>query len=126
MSELSEAFVYPVDRSVATAGSKMLDRISVRDYIVDVEIGAFKVEQGIKQKIKVNVVLEILPHNAFESDNVEEGSSAATSSTATSSVVDSTVEGDSTSSLFLDDNVGGKLEEVRASKDNSECSCVIS
>ena len=71
MSELSEAFVYPVDRSVATAGSKMLDRISVRDYIVDVEIGAFKVEQGIKQKIKVNVVLEILPHNAFESDNVD-------------------------------------------------------
>ena len=51
MSELSESFVYPVDRSVATAGSKMLDRISVRDYIVDVEIGAFKVEQGIKQKI---------------------------------------------------------------------------
>ena len=71
MSELSEAFVYPVDRSVATAGSKMLDRIAVRDYVVDVEIGAFKVEQGIKQKLKVNVVLEILPHNAFESDNVD-------------------------------------------------------
>ena len=35
------------------------------------EIGAFKVEQGIKQKIKVNVVHEILPHNAFESDNVD-------------------------------------------------------
>lgn len=71
MSDLSEAFVYPVDRSVSTAGSKMLDRISVRDYIVEAEVGAFKVEHGIKQKIKVNVVLEILPHNAFESDNVD-------------------------------------------------------
>ena len=71
MSELSEAFVCPVDRSVATAGSKMLDRISVRDYIVNAEIGAFKVEHGVKQKIKVSVVLEILPHNAFETDNVD-------------------------------------------------------
>ncbi len=71
MSELNEAFVCPVDRSVATADSKMLDRISVRDYIVDAEIGAFKVEHGVKQKIKVNVVLEILPHNAFETDNVD-------------------------------------------------------
>ena len=71
MNDLDEAFLYPVDRSLATAGSKMLDRISVRDYIVNVEIGAFRVEHGVKQKIKVNVVLEILPNNAFETDNVD-------------------------------------------------------
>ena len=65
MNDLDEAFLYPVDRSLATARSKMLDRISVRDYIVNVEIGAFRVEHGVKQKIKVNVVLEILPNNAF-------------------------------------------------------------
>ena len=71
MNDLDEAFLYPVDRSLATARSKMLDRISVRDYIVNVEIGAFRVEHGVKQKIKVNVVLEILPNNAFETDNVD-------------------------------------------------------
>ena len=71
MNDLYEAFLYPVDRSLATAGSKMLDRILVRDYIVNVEIGAFRVEHGVKQKIKVNVVLEILPNNAFETDNVD-------------------------------------------------------
>ena len=71
MNDLDEAFLYPVDRSLATAGSKMLDRISVRDYIVNVEIGAFRIEHGVKQKIKVNVVLEILPNNAFETDNVD-------------------------------------------------------
>ena len=49
MSELNEAFVCPFDRSVATAGSKMLDRISVRDYIVDAEIGAFKVSMGVSK-----------------------------------------------------------------------------
>ena len=71
MNDLDEAFLYPFDRSLATARSKMLDRISVRDYIVNVEIGAFRVEHGVKQKIKVNVVLEILPNNAFETDNVD-------------------------------------------------------
>ena len=48
----------------------MLDRISV-GLCRRCEIGAFKVGEQRIVKIKVNVVLEILPHNAFESDNVD-------------------------------------------------------
>ena len=40
-SDTGPAFRHPEDRAAAMAGADPYDRISVRDYVVEVEIGAF-------------------------------------------------------------------------------------
>ena len=40
-SDTRLAFAHPSERAAATAGPEPLDRISLRDHIVEVEIGAF-------------------------------------------------------------------------------------
>ena len=50
-SEIRLAFSHPTDRSEATAEIELLDRISVRDHTVDVEIGAFQAERGVTQRV---------------------------------------------------------------------------
>ncbi|NIZ14917.1 diguanylate cyclase, partial [Phaeobacter sp. HF9A] len=44
-SDIHLAFAHPSERSAATARPGPLDRISLRDHIVDVEIGAFQQER---------------------------------------------------------------------------------
>jgi dihydroneopterin aldolase len=58
-SELSDAFGHPDARAVALAGDDPADRISVRDYVVEVEIGAFAQERGVLQKVRFNIVVEV-------------------------------------------------------------------
>ena len=60
-SEIRLAFAHPSERSEATAGPAPLDRISLRDHIVEVEIGAFQAERGTTQRICFNVVVEVEP-----------------------------------------------------------------
>ena len=48
-----------------------LDRIFVKDYTVDIEIGAFQSEVGCKQKVKFNVILEVTKNPAILDDNVD-------------------------------------------------------
>lgn len=55
------AFGHPEERAAALAGPDPLDRISVRDYVVEVEIGAFAQERGLLQKVRFNIVVEVLP-----------------------------------------------------------------
>ena len=69
--ETSLAFELPHIRSLATSGPDPLDRISVRDYTRDVEIGAFQAERGVTQRIRFNVVLEVSRHAAAQSDDVD-------------------------------------------------------
>jgi len=69
--ETSLAFEAPHIRSIATSGGDPLDRISVRDYTRDVEIGAFQAERGVTQRIRFNVVLEVSRHAAAQSDDVD-------------------------------------------------------
>ncbi len=57
-SEIRLAFAHPSERSEATATAPR-DRISVRDYMVDVEIGAFQAERGVTQRISFNIVVEV-------------------------------------------------------------------
>ena len=60
MSEdIGPAFMHPEGRAAATAGIDPLDRISLRGYTVDVEIGAFQAERGARQRIEFNVVVEV-------------------------------------------------------------------
>ncbi len=63
-------FDHPYARSLATGGDP-LDRISVRDYVREVEIGAFSSERGVTQRIRFNIVLEVVRHTAAQDDDVD-------------------------------------------------------
>ena len=69
--ETAIAFELPHVRAAATAGVMPLDRISVRDYVREVEIGAFLSERGVTQRIRFNVVLEVAAHVAAQDDDVD-------------------------------------------------------
>ncbi|WP_300039154.1 dihydroneopterin aldolase [uncultured Roseobacter sp.] len=70
-SEIRLAFAHPAERSEATAPDGPLDRISLRDHIVDVEIGAFQAERGVTQRICFNVVVEVRPLTGPIDDDVD-------------------------------------------------------
>lgn len=60
MSDLiSQAFGHPMERSKAMSGDQPADRISVRDYLTEVEIGAFQQERNVVQRLRFNVVVEV-------------------------------------------------------------------
>lgn len=56
---LHHAFSHPIARAVALSGEEQRDRISLRDHVVDVEIGAFQAERDMTQRISFNVVVEV-------------------------------------------------------------------
>ncbi|MEN8894286.1 dihydroneopterin aldolase [Planktotalea arctica] len=58
-TETEHAFAHPEARALASAPDRPLDRISLRDHIVTVEIGAFQVERGITQRLSFNIVVEV-------------------------------------------------------------------
>ncbi len=70
-SEIRLAFSHPSERSEATATSAPLDRISVRDHTVEVEIGAFQAERGVTQRICFNIVVEVRPLTGPIDDDVD-------------------------------------------------------
>lgn len=73
-SDTKLAFGHPSERAEATApeGSGGLrDRISLRDYITEVEIGAFQQERGHLQRIRFNVVVEVAPLMGPIDDDVD-------------------------------------------------------
>lgn len=69
--EISQAFEHPDARSRATSQSIPLDRISLRDHVVEVEIGAFQAERGTRQRVCFNVVVEVHPMEAVIDDDVD-------------------------------------------------------
>jgi dihydroneopterin aldolase len=71
MDETALAFDAPYARASATHAGPPLDRISVRDYTRLVEIGAFRAERGVTQRIRFNVVLEVSHHSAAQDDDVD-------------------------------------------------------
>jgi len=60
-SDIPLAFGHPEDRAAATAQGAPHDRISLRDYVVEVEIGAFQQERGHLQRVRFNIVVEVTP-----------------------------------------------------------------
>lgn len=64
------AFAHPVERAESSAHMPY-DRISLRDYVVEVEIGAFQQERGTLQRVRFNVVVEVLPLNGPIDDDVD-------------------------------------------------------
>ena len=68
--DLKHAFAHPSARSEATAEAPC-DRISVRDHILTVEIGAFQAERGTTQRIRFDVVVEVQPLSDEIDDDVD-------------------------------------------------------
>ena len=60
-ADTSLAFAHPEDRARAMAGADPADRISLRDHVVQADIGAFQQERGHKQRLRFNVVVEVAP-----------------------------------------------------------------
>ena len=70
IDDLNHAFAHPLTRSEATAIDPC-DRISVRDHIITVEIGAFQAERGTTQRIRFDVVVEVQPLSDEIEDDVD-------------------------------------------------------
>lgn len=70
-TEIRLAFAHPCERSEATAQGNPLDRISVRDHVAEVEIGAFQAERGTTQRICFNVVVELRRFDGPVDDDVD-------------------------------------------------------
>ncbi len=71
-TDIRQAFEHPEARAAATARSDApADRISLRDHIVEVEIGAFQAERGTTQRICFNIVVEVTPPAAPLDDDVD-------------------------------------------------------
>ncbi len=65
--EIRMAFAHPSERAEASA-TQPCDRISLRDYVVEVEIGAFQLERGHLQRVRFNVVVEVAPLGPIDDD----------------------------------------------------------
>ena len=70
-NEIAQAFEHPDARSRATGAAHPLDRISLRDHIAEVEIGAFQKERGTTQRICFNIVVEVRPLDRRVDDDVD-------------------------------------------------------
>ncbi len=68
---ISQAFGHPEQRAQATAADALLDRISLRNYVVEVEIGAFQAERGKTQRLAFNIVVEVTARAAPLEDDVD-------------------------------------------------------
>lgn len=70
-SDIRLAFAHPEERAAASASADPRDRISLRDHVVEVEIGAFQQERGTRQRVQFNVVVEVRPQPQPLDDDVD-------------------------------------------------------
>lgn len=70
-TDIRLAFSHPEERSLASAGADPRDRISLRDHVVEVDIGAFQKERGHRQRVMFNVVVEVAPLTGPIDDDVD-------------------------------------------------------
>lgn len=69
-NDISMAFAHPSERAEASS-TQLCDRISLRDYVVEVEIGAFQQERGNLQRVRFNVVVEVASQTGEIDDDVD-------------------------------------------------------
>ena len=71
-SDIRLAFEHPSARAEAAGQpSRPPDRISLRDHVVEAEIGAFQQERGRRQRLAFNVVVEVAPPGRPLDDDVD-------------------------------------------------------
>lgn len=69
--DIGTAFDHPEARAAETADARPRDRISLRDHIVEIEIGAFQAERGRRQRVCFNIVVEVRPGTGPVADDVD-------------------------------------------------------
>jgi 7,8-dihydroneopterin aldolase/epimerase/oxygenase len=70
-TDIRLAFAHPEERSLASASADPRDRISLRDHVVEADIGAFQKERGHRQRLMFNVVVEVRPAPQPLNDDVD-------------------------------------------------------
>ncbi len=70
-SDIRLAFAHPEERAIASATVTPCDRISLRDHVVEVDIGAFQQERGHTQRVQFDVVVEVRPARKPLNDDVD-------------------------------------------------------
>lgn len=70
-TDIHLAFAHPEERAEATALTDPRDRISLRDHLVEADIGAFQLERGHKQRLLFNIVVEVSPVAIPIADDVD-------------------------------------------------------
>jgi dihydroneopterin aldolase len=71
-SDTRLAFEHPIARAEASGQpSRPPDRISLRDHVVEADIGAFQSERGKRQRLNFNVVVEVTPPKGPVEDDVD-------------------------------------------------------
>ena len=70
-TDIRLAFAHPEERAEATATTDPRDRIALRDYPVEADIGAFQAERGQTQRLLFNVVVEVARPAAPLEDDVD-------------------------------------------------------
>ena len=72
-SEIDLAFAHPEVRAAAMAAGAPLppDRISLRDHVVMADIGAFGTERGQKQRLRVDIAVDLAPCVSDAGDDVD-------------------------------------------------------
>ena len=74
-SDIRLAFSHPEARAEASAEASAAadprDRISLRDHVVEVDIGAFQLERGALQRVRFNLVVEVRAQAGPLDDDVD-------------------------------------------------------
>lgn len=71
-SDTRLAFEHPIARAEASGQpSRPPDRISLRDHVVEADIGAFQSERGKRQRLNFNIVVEVTPPSGPVEDDVD-------------------------------------------------------
>lgn len=70
-TDIRLAFAHPEERAEATSAADPRDRISLRDHLVEADIGAFQAERGQKQRLLFNIVVEVRPQGGPIDDDVD-------------------------------------------------------
>ena len=70
-TDIRLAFAHPEERAAASASADPRDRISLRDHVVEADIGAFQKERGHRQRLMFNVVVEVRPAPRPLNDDVD-------------------------------------------------------
>lgn len=67
-----EALAVKSDISSSPQGTQPLDKIFVRDLVLDCEIGVFHNEKGVTQRVRFNVDVDVLPNTAYVEDDFDQ------------------------------------------------------
>lgn len=69
--DTASAFAHPEFRAASMPLKGVHDRLSLRDHIVEVEIGAFQAERDMTQRVAFDVVVEVAAPDADLEDDVD-------------------------------------------------------